>query len=105
TAAVFSWDRAVPAAGVLSVHRRANLRASGNGRWCVVQLLDGKAGSGLVLGHELIALSFWHDIVDIVEFAGAAFIDDIEQAKGTGPAIAQHQLRNRTAELPVIIGK
>src|SRR6185312_16811230 len=42
-----------------------------------------------------------NDVVDVVERAAAALVDDIEQSERTGAAVAQHKLRDRTAQLLV----
>src|SRR3954471_1709985 len=64
-----------------------------------VELLDREARGGLVARHEVGALLLRDDIVDVVERAAAALIHHIEQPERPRATIAQHELRDRAAQL------
>ena len=67
----------------------------------LVERLDSEARGGAIAGHEFGALLRRDHIVNIVERAAAAFVDDGEQPERPGAAIAQDQLGNRLAQFLV----
>ena len=71
----------------------------------IVELINGKARCGPVACHELGTLLGRDYIVDIVECAAATFINNVEQPKWPGAAVAQDELRDRAAKLVIIGGK
>src|SRR5581483_8879860 len=86
----------------LNGFRRAHAAAFGNRARRLVQRLDGEARGGLVAGHELRALLRRDHVVDIVERSAAAFVDEIEQPERPCAAIAQDELRDRSAQFGVV---
>src|SRR6185312_356843 len=90
-----SWVRL--SAGSADARRRRaapHARTGCDSRRQGIQLLDGEACRRLVAGHEGRAFAGRNDVVDVVERAAAALVDDIEQSERTGAAVAQHKLRD-----------
>src|SRR3954447_22799164 len=83
----------------LDERRAADFRPWRDGWGRGVELLDREARGGLVARHEVGALLLRDDIVDVVERAAAALIHHIEQPERPRATIAQHELRDRAAQL------